>query len=135
MNTLITEIQIRAELERQCGHLVNFAYLLGSAGTERFHAESDIDLAVHWKTIPQFSDILKITRELSNVFNREVDFVSLNTTDLIFSRQILETGRLLFCSSPGVLLNWKVDQLSRYPDFKYTRAPIEKNILNRKRYV
>jgi predicted nucleotidyltransferase len=131
----ITDMEICTELKLQCSPLVNFAYLMGSAGTERFHEESDIDLAVHWKVEPEFSEILKISAALSQSFNREVDLVSLNRIDLIFGRQVLETGRLLFCSEPGIHLQWKADQLSRYPDFKFTRGPIEKNILVRKKYV
>ena len=135
MSINLTQAQIGNELERQCGPLIDFAYLLGSAGTERFNLESDIDLAVHWKTTPDFSNLLRIRSSLSSHFNRDIDLVSLNGVDLIFTRQVLETGRLLFCSEPGIHLRWKADQLSRYPDFKFTRAPVEKNILVRKKYV
>jgi predicted nucleotidyltransferase len=135
MSTSLTQLDIGTELEQKCGHLVNFAYLLGSAGTDRFNADSDVDLAVHWKVEPEFSQYVQIKSDLSRAFNREIDLVSLNGIDLIFGRQILESGRLLFCSEPGIHLQWKADQLSRYPDFKFSRAPIEQNILVRKKYV
>jgi predicted nucleotidyltransferase len=135
MSTSLTQLEIGAALEQKCGHMVNFAYLLGSAGTDRFNPDSDIDLAVHWKIEPEFTQYVQIKSDLSDAFNRELDLVALNRIDLIFGRQVLESGRLLFCSAPGIHLQWKADQLSRYPDFKFSRAPIEKNILVRKKYV
>jgi len=59
----------------------------------------------------------------------------LNTIDIIYGIQVVDTGRLLLNKNPGLLLDWKAKQLSRYPDFKASRAIIEKNILNRKKYV
>lgn len=135
MNQSPTLIQIRDTLERLYSDKLEFAYLLGSAGTDRFHAESDIDLAVYWKDTPDFSDVSRIGIELEDQFNREVDLISLNTADVIFTRQVLETGRLLLNHSPGKLLQWQSDQLSQYPDFKFSRSVVEKNILNRKKYV
>jgi predicted nucleotidyltransferase len=136
MKKPLTQIQIGQTLEHLLTNQVEFAYLLGSAGTERFHTESDIDLAIFWKKEPKLPELSSISNELTEKLNdHDVDLISLNTADLIFSRQVLETGRLLFCNSPGLHLQWKADQLSRYPDFKFTRAIIEKNILNRKKYV
>jgi predicted nucleotidyltransferase len=115
---------------------IEFAYLLGSAGTERFNSESDIDLAIFWKNEPSLSELTNYKEKLSEKLeDRNVDLISLNHIDLIFSRQVLETGRLLFSHSPGLHLQWKAEQLSRYPDFKFSRSIIEKNILNRKKYV
>ena len=135
MSDSITTDSIKTVLESLLIDQIEFAYLLGSAGTERFQSESDIDLAIYWKKIPEFSEMVEIKAKLEDHFKRDVDLVSINTTDLIFSRQILETGRLLFCRSPGLHLQWKADQLSRYPDFKYSRKIIEDNILNRKKHV
>ncbi len=112
-----------------------FAFLMGSAETERFHAESDIDVAVFWKGSCS-DDQKKIhVRTLEEKINRDIDLISLNKIDIIFARQVLETGRLLFCSSDGILLNWKMEKLSNYPDFKTSRKIIEDNILTRKKYV
>jgi predicted nucleotidyltransferase len=135
MNSAALEAEIKEVLEKLCVDRIEFAYLLGSAGTPRFRPESDIDLAVYWKGSIELSEQCKIANELNLHFNREIDLVNLNIADLIFSRQVLETGRLLMCRSAGSHLAWKADQLSRYPDFKQSREVIEKNILNRKKYV
>ena len=130
------EVQLlKIFLQQSLGQQINFAYLLGSFGTERFNEKSDIDLAVFWNIVPDFSKIMEIKADWERKFGREVDLVSLNSADIIFSMQVLETGRLLTCGDPGRLLEWKVKQLAMYPDFKFSRKIIEKNILNRKRYV
>ena len=112
-----------------------FAFLMGSAETERFHKDSDIDVAVFWKKSCSEEQKTKCWRRLEESFNRDVDLVSLNDIDVIFARQVLEKGRLLFNNASGVLLNWKMEKLSAYPDFKRSRKVIEDNILNRKKYV
>jgi predicted nucleotidyltransferase len=112
-----------------------FAFLIGSAATERFNEKSDIDLAVFWK--PNIDEKIKTQcwNELEDIFGRETQVVGLNKVDIIFARQVLETGRILFVNSDGELLNWKMIVLSMYPDFKYSRNIVEKNILNRKKNV
>ncbi len=111
-----------------------FSFLMGSAETERFNKESDIDVAVFWKTSCDPEQIKACQRIIEEKFNRDVDLISLNKINVIFARQVLETGRLLFCNSDGLLLNWKMQKLSDYPDFKFSRKIIEDNILNRKKY-
>ncbi len=112
-----------------------FAFLMGSAETERFNAQSDIDVAVFWKTSCEESKRQQCRRTLEEKFNRDVDLISLNKIDVIFARQVLESGRMLFTNSTGFLLNWKMEQMSDYPDFKVSRKIIEENILKRKKYV
>ena len=112
-----------------------FAYLMGSAETERFNKESDIDVAVFWKDSSTDEQKRKCLVDLEKAFNREVDLVSLNKVDIIFAHQVLEKGRLLFDNYAGLLLQWKMQKLAEYPDFKTSRKVIEDNILNRKKYV
>jgi predicted nucleotidyltransferase len=113
-----------------------FCYLLGSADTPRFHSESDIDIAVYWKGGElSFERRVELKTNLEDQLGHPVDLISLNTIDVIYGVQVLETGRILFCHDPGLLLEWKASQLSKYPDFKRSRAVIENNILIRKKYV
>jgi predicted nucleotidyltransferase len=135
MSTIPTEANLQLLINQVFSLNANFAYLLGSAGTERFHSESDIDIAVHFKKIPSFQEISSLTEPFQLAYSVPVQLIVLNHIDLIFGRQVLETGRLMLCVSPGELLKWKGEQLSAYPDFKFSRQVIEKNILNRKKYV
>lgn len=114
-----------------------FIYLMGSFGTERFNDQSDLDFAVFWKKVPDFSGLVKIKSKFEDLFLRDVELVSLNKIDIIFAVQVLETGRLIFLdeSKKGELLKWRSQKMSEYPDFKYSRKIIEENILVRKKYV
>ncbi len=118
------------------GDLAEFCFLLGSAATPRFRQDSDIDIAVFWKNGEiDFNQKLKIVSELEDKLGHAIDLISLNNIDVIYGIQVVDTGRLLVDNNPGLMLEWKAKQLSRYPDFKASRAIIEKNILNRKKYV
>jgi predicted nucleotidyltransferase len=113
----------------------NFVYLLGSFGTERFRADSDIDIAAHFKNPNELEKKSKLCIQLEDLLIRDVDLVALNNVDPIFAHQVLDQGRLLFVNDDGVLLNWKLREMSMYPDFKMSREVIEKNLLKRKKYV
>lgn len=119
-------------LEKHC----DFIYLLGSLGTSRFSAHSDIDLAVFWKNDLDSERVVDLIGQLEDSFGRDVDLVSLNRIDPIFARQVLATGRLIYVDrkAAGILLKWKMEKMSEYPDFKRTRKIIEDHLLKRKKY-
>jgi len=133
---MITFEKIQSVVDHTIGNHSDFCILLGSAATPRFRPGSDIDIAVHWKNGEINFDLkLKIVNELEDKLGHDIDLISLNNIDVIYGIQVVDTGRLLVNNNPGLLLDWKAKQLSRYPDFKASRAIIEKNILNRKKYV
>ncbi len=132
----ITFDKIETIVKNVIGKKATFCLLLGSAATPRFTSDSDIDLAVFWEKDFNSTEVsMKIKQDLEHRLSREVDLIGLNDIDVIFGIQVLETGRPLFINDDGIFLKWKSEQLSRYPDFKASRAIIEKNILNRKKYV
>ena len=139
----LTFSQIEATTKQILGEYALFCFLLGSAATPRFNKESDIDLAVFWNPSIINSDIndvdfklkLTILNKLEEAFLHDIDLVSINNIDVIYGIQVISTGRILINNDPGKLLEWRAHQLSRYPDFKTSRSIIEKNILNRKKYV
>ncbi|MGZ3775738.1 MAG: type VII toxin-antitoxin system MntA family adenylyltransferase antitoxin [Pseudobdellovibrionaceae bacterium] len=109
-----------------------FVFLLGSYGTQRFGAESDIDLAAYFKEHVDYGSQLRLSSEISELTNRDVDLVDMRNIDPIFARQVIETGRLLLDNDHKKLVNWQIVQLGKYIDFKMDRAEIEKNLLKRK---
>lgn len=118
------------------GNHAEFCFLLGSAATPRFRQDSDIDIAVFWENGEiDFNLRLKVMNELEEKLGYDIDLISLNNIDVIYVIQVIDTGRILINNNPELLLDWKAKQLSRYPDFKMSRLIIEKNILNRKKYV
>lgn len=133
---MITFDQIQSYVNDTLSDLSEFCFLLGSAATPRFRPDSDIDIAVFWKNSEiDFNLKLRVMNELEDKLGRSIDLISLNSIDVIYGIQVVDTGRLLVNNNPGLMLEWKAKQLSRYPDFKLSRAIIEKNILNRKKYV
>lgn len=135
MSDKISIEKIHSVVASEIGDKAAFIFLLGSAGTDRFHSESDIDLAVYFKVKPSYDELSKISIALMAALDRDCDLVMLNDVDLIFSRQVLETGRELIVNDRSSLNIWKTQQLSMYPDFKESRKIIEDNLLNRKKYV
>ncbi len=133
MNT--THSNISTTIINKISDLVEFVFLMGSAETERFNEQSDIDIAVYWKLETTDEHKRKILFELQDLFGRDVDLVSLSNIDDIFAMQVLDKGRILINNNQGLLLQWKVEKMSKYPDFKFSRKIIEENILNRKKYV
>lgn len=128
--------KIQLSLEQVLDEHAEFCFLLGSAATPRFRQDSDIDIAIFWKDDDvKFEFKLKLINELEEKLGHDIDLITLNNIDVIYGIQVIDTGRLLINNNPGLLLQWKAVQLSRYPDFKASRSIIEKNILNRKKYV
>lgn len=134
-NQTIPIQDIKSAVEEVLAGQYIFAVLLGSAGTERFNFESDIDLAIYFNENPEFKKMSKWNFELSERFDRDCDLVSINRIDPIYARQILETGRDLSVLDQGFYNVWKAEQMSLYPDFKESRKIIEDQFLNRKKYV
>jgi predicted nucleotidyltransferase len=133
---IITFEKIQSTIIETIGDLSDFIFLLGSAGTPRFRHDSDIDIAVYWKNADiDFNQKMKIVTALEDKLGHDIDLISLNNIDVIYGIQVVDTARLLVNNNAGLMLEWKAKQLSRYPDFKASRAIIEKNILNRKKYV
>jgi predicted nucleotidyltransferase len=135
----IATMIVHGPIGKRAGELLadncEFAYLLGTADTERFRDDSDIDFAIYPKVAVTKEILAKLKLALEDEFSRDVDLVSLIGVDLIFGRQVIETGRLLFSQNPEIHLRWVAEQLSQYPDFKFSRKVIEDNLLTRKKYV
>ncbi len=113
----------------------HFALLLGSVGTDRFHNESDVDIAVYFKKEFSHEELSKFSVQLEEQFDRDCDLIQLNKVDPIYARQALTTGRELSVIDRSFFNLWKAEQLSKYPDFKKSRKIIEENLLKRKKYV
>jgi predicted nucleotidyltransferase len=123
-----------AQIKKLIEPHAEFAFLMGSFGTPRFNDQSDLDLAVYFSNKVDWNWRAKLSSQLMDIVGRDVDLVDLRDTDPIFARQVLETGRLLFCKDSGLLVSWKATQMSKYIDLKMGRAEIEKQLLTRKKF-
>ena len=91
---------------------------MGSYATNRFHAESDIDIAIYFIKEPTMDQLTKIQTDISMITSHDCDLISLNRVDPIFARQVIETGRELIVKDRSVWNIWKAQQFSIYPDFQ-----------------
>ncbi len=131
----ITEQSLKNAILKIVDEPFQFAILLGSVLTNRFHAESDIDVAIHFAQEPKFEVLAKWKELLLEELQRDWDLIVLNKIDPIYANQVLETGRPLILNDESAYNIWKAEQMSRYPDFKSSRKIIEDSLLNRKKYV
>ncbi|MBY0384874.1 nucleotidyltransferase domain-containing protein [bacterium] len=133
--TQITEQSLTKSILKIIDEPFQFAILLGSALTDRFHKESDIDIAIMFNKEPIFAQLAKWKNLLYEEFDKEWDLVVLNKIDPIYAHQVLETGRPLVLQDQSAYNLWRSTQMSLYPDFKSSRKVIEDSLLNRKKYV
>ncbi len=69
--------------------------------------------------------------ELIGVFNEqfrtdEVDLVLMNDAPMRYSHNIIKSGKLLFCSNPGALIDFIEKTVKLYLDFIYIRDEFDK---------
>lgn len=67
-------------------------FLFGSIVNGIFHEESDIDLGVYYKQIPNTIEYFEMKEDYSEKLKKEVDIVVLNITDPIIRMQVLKNG-------------------------------------------
>jgi predicted nucleotidyltransferase len=81
-------------------HSVLKAYVFGSALTEKFHDESDIDIVVRFESVDlrnYFKNYLSFKNSLENLFKRKVDLVEEQSIrNPILKRSIDDTKTLIY---------------------------------------
>lgn len=103
---------------------VLFCYLFGSFAMENFISKSDVDLAVFLdeKRCKDFFDKrLELISQLSKILKKEVDVIVLNDTrSPFFKYVILKEGKLIFERDEEKRIDFELETLNQYFDFKPT---------------
>ncbi|MBA4313404.1 MAG: hypothetical protein C0417_12340 [Chlorobiaceae bacterium] len=110
-------------------------YLFGSAVSGRMDSESDIDIAII--TQPEEynkAELFEMRIELSELLNSDIDLVCLNDAPVILRMQIFGKGIKLIDRNAKLTNTLIVRSQFEYDDLRHMRAPIEKQILNRRVY-
>lgn len=133
-------MESRAEVQEKLTILLRdrvvFALLFGSVIRDDFRPESDIDVAVYLKQLPaKRKDLFSMLGALRREFERDLDIIVLNTSDIIITMQVLANGRLLLDNDHVAFVTFKARKISEYLDFKKDRLVIEKNLSNGKIYA
>ena len=96
------------------------AYIHGSACTINFRKDSDVDIALLLKPGCKISGMaqLRLAGELSAAIGREVHIGVLVTSSLIYAKEVLEKGKLLFVKNKLLVDMMVATLLSMYLQHK-----------------
>jgi predicted nucleotidyltransferase len=102
------------------------AYLLGSAAEGRLRPESDVDIAV-LPVAPDglpLADRLSLAAELSRIAGREVDLGVLTTRNLVYAKEAVTGGRLIFDGDHAATATFEMYALSMYASLQEARREV-----------
>lgn len=107
------------------GH-VAAAYLLGSAAEGRLRPDSDVDIAV-LPLAPNglpLAERLSMAAELSRLAGREVDLGVLTTRNLVYAKEAVTRGRLIFERDHSTTATFEMYALSMYASLQEARREV-----------
>jgi predicted nucleotidyltransferase len=115
---------LRDRLEREPA--VAAVYLLGSAAAGRLRADSDVDLAL----LPARGNLitpeqrLELAADLEDLVGRIVDVGILSTANLVYAKEAVANGLLLFERDPAARARFAALVFSMYADLQENRREV-----------
>jgi predicted nucleotidyltransferase len=105
---------------------VEAAYLLGSAAADRMRTDSDVDIAILPRRRDGLSvnERLSLTGELVRAFGRTVDLGVLSTTNVVYAKEAVANGRILFERDHRVTARFAMLALSMYASLQEARREV-----------
>jgi predicted nucleotidyltransferase len=129
---VILEIQLNKAIEmlkEEFNPIV--IYLFGSAAKNKLRDDSDIDIAfLTDKDVDPYECFMK-AQELADIFNREVDLISLSTSSTVFKAQVIGTGKIIYCSDETKRMYFEMRAFKSYAMLNEEREVILKKIKER----
>jgi predicted nucleotidyltransferase len=116
------------ELDRRWG--IDAAWLFGSQ-TRRPRLDSDIDLAVLFRSPPSAVELLEASADLERIAGKAVDVVDLDRASPIVAHQAIKNGRLVHDRDPHRRIAFVSHLPARYEDVSLVRKSIERLLLQR----
>jgi uncharacterized protein len=103
--------------------------LFGSTVSGSVHHESDIDIAFisDQKKFDKY-ELFMIAEELATKLNRDVDLIDLSSASTVFQAQVVQTGKLIYCTDEQKKANYMVKSLKMYAKLNEERSEILRNI-------
>lgn len=105
------------------GEAVAACWLFGSWACGKQRPDSDVDLAMlirpeaYSRTAWPMPEIVLETR-ICEALRLPAEVHILNEAPLIFRGEVLETGRLIYCADHEVRIDFQVDTMAQYLDWK-----------------
>jgi predicted nucleotidyltransferase len=107
----------------------DFAILFGSAVSNRLTEDSDLDIAVSFRSRLSWRDFAELRAQLEEVVHRPVDLVDLSTVDPILKMQVVRHGRLLLVNDSSAYHAFQMYTIAQYLDVKILRRPVEEAMI------
>lgn len=116
-----------------CKEGIIAVYLYGSIVSGHTHPESDVDIAVLYEHahIPSIFQLFELMETLSELINKKVDLVCLNSVSPILQKQVIFKGKPLMVNDSHQLALFVIKAYNMYIDLKMIRRPIEESVLKR----
>lgn len=105
---------------------VEAAYLLGSAAIGRLRADSDVDIAVlprHGGRL-SLADRLALASSLAVVFGRPVDVGVLSAANVVYAKEAVATGKIIFERDRLATARFEMLTLSMYAALQEARREV-----------
>lgn len=106
-------------------------YLFGSQATQQIQNESDFDIAYLSKQKLEHYDRFMLAQELAAQLNRDVDLIDLEQASTVFQTQVINRGKILFCSDEKEKSLFEMRTLKNYAMLNEERQEVLKNIIER----
>lgn len=102
------------------------AYFLGSGAEERMRADSDVDIALLPVQGKHFTapERLHLAADLTNLTGRPVDLGILQTGNLVYAKEAVTRGRVIFDRDHAVTTRFAALVLSMYADLQENRREV-----------
>lgn len=105
---------------------VQTAFLLGSAAAGRLRGDSDVDVAI----LPSrrigltVAERLSLAAELTRIFGRGVDLGVLSTANVVYAKEAVVTGQVIFERDRGATAAFAGLALSMYASLQEARREV-----------
>lgn len=98
---------------------VVFAVLFGSYAIGKQKRDSDIDIAVYLRKLPDADTFLGYVSKLTDVAKKEVDLIVLNNASAMLRHQVFKNKKTLFVKDPKIYVNFRVKSMNDYEEYKH----------------
>lgn len=114
---------------------IQLAFIFGSYVSGHISDESDVDIAVFFKTPPDTITINRLRGDISDAVKKEIDIVVLNESSPIIRMQVLKNGVIAVNRDRSIYNDFFVKTTKEYDDLKRIRKEMEDNLLKARVYA
>ncbi len=112
-----------------------YAIIFGSAISNYFREDSDIDIAIRFSEHVSLERIAEINCGISKITHRNVDLIDISNAPPGLKYEIFVNGQLLYCKSRKIYVEDKALAYSEYLDFKWVSDFHFRRVMNALRRI